>query len=292
MVVSCPCACLELDCASSFPPPPFVPPVSGNLAQVRNQRNKFVTLIGAAKQAAAEMLERLSLLAAEQGVLQQEVAAKAKLVNQVGVWVCLTPALTGASGGVTVQLKLCMRVISLDVTAITTTCVCCPPPPPTPRTRRTGQGAAHPRGQGARHAAHRAARPGRRLPRQALRVGGADRVHRDGVGAHQPRRGGHVGQPRHLPGGGAEPQQHGAAGDRQVGLNARCGCGWVWAGGMVVGVSGGGGDPSTRLEFVGLAVEGRGVALQQQALLSPTDTIHPSYSPAFSQCSHIETAPF
>jgi hypothetical protein len=30
------------------------------------------------------MLERLSLLAAEQGVLQQEVAAKAKLVNQVG----------------------------------------------------------------------------------------------------------------------------------------------------------------------------------------------------------------
>eukprot|EP00879_Flechtneria_rotunda_P024575 GHRR01026062.1.p1 GENE.GHRR01026062.1~~GHRR01026062.1.p1 ORF type:complete len:403 (+),score=167.21 GHRR01026062.1:1268-2476(+) len=47
---------------------------------VRNQRNKFVSLIAAAKQASVEMADRLKLLASEQDILTGEVAAKAKLL--------------------------------------------------------------------------------------------------------------------------------------------------------------------------------------------------------------------
>jgi hypothetical protein len=55
---------------------------------VRNQRNKFVTLIGAARQAAAEMNDRLKLVSSELGVLQQEAAGKGKVLGQVSLTSC------------------------------------------------------------------------------------------------------------------------------------------------------------------------------------------------------------
>lgn len=50
---------------------------------VRNQRNKFVTLIGSAKQAAAEMEDRLKLLSSELSILKGEAAEKQKVVSKV-----------------------------------------------------------------------------------------------------------------------------------------------------------------------------------------------------------------
>eukprot|EP00775_Hariotina_reticulata_P013164 gene13164-13294_t len=47
---------------------------------VRNQRNKFVALIAAAKQASVEMADRIKLLTSEQEILTVEVANKAKLL--------------------------------------------------------------------------------------------------------------------------------------------------------------------------------------------------------------------
>jgi hypothetical protein len=52
--------------------------------QVRNQRNKFVALIAAAKQASVEMADRIKLLTSEQEILTLEVANKAKLLAKVG----------------------------------------------------------------------------------------------------------------------------------------------------------------------------------------------------------------
>lgn len=51
--------------------------------QVRNQRNRFVALIATARQAAAEMTDRLQLLSSEQEILAAEVDGKANLLNKV-----------------------------------------------------------------------------------------------------------------------------------------------------------------------------------------------------------------
>lgn len=51
--------------------------------QVRNQRNRFVALIATARQAGAEMTDRLRLLSSEQDILTAEVASKAQLLDKV-----------------------------------------------------------------------------------------------------------------------------------------------------------------------------------------------------------------
>jgi hypothetical protein len=50
---------------------------------VRNQRNRFVATIASARQAAAEMSNRLRLLASEQEVLTADVATKTALLDKV-----------------------------------------------------------------------------------------------------------------------------------------------------------------------------------------------------------------
>ncbi len=52
-------------------------------SQVRNQRNKFVTLIASAGQAAAEMGDRLRLLGSESDVLAQDAADKTAALSRV-----------------------------------------------------------------------------------------------------------------------------------------------------------------------------------------------------------------
>jgi len=58
-------------------------PLLGLNSQGRNQRNRFVALIATARQAGAEMTDRLRLLSSEQEILTAEVASKAQLLDKV-----------------------------------------------------------------------------------------------------------------------------------------------------------------------------------------------------------------
>lgn len=53
------------------------------LVQVRNQSNRFVATIASARQAQAEVSDRLRLLASEREILSSEAAAKADLLAKV-----------------------------------------------------------------------------------------------------------------------------------------------------------------------------------------------------------------
>lgn len=56
-----------------------------SVVQIRNQRNCFAALIATARQAAAEMTDRMRLLSSEQEILTAEVATKAQLLDKVGL---------------------------------------------------------------------------------------------------------------------------------------------------------------------------------------------------------------